>query len=350
MSAADGRRQQPAMAGEKDDVSTTRTIGRIAAGLLVLAGIAAGIWYGSGQQAISQPAHVPEPTGPLIARGYTDAPAGTILVANNPTGGSVLKEMRIREGQTVKEGEIIAVLANYPMAEMAVEMAANDLATIEQRRDKILQGTRQTQIALLEDEMKSALLNDKLRDLTRKRSESPPAEREIDAKVAKMRLANQDTSLKLSKAQLAAELEQNAIDVERYKAALDDAMHVREDALVRSPINGVVTQINSRQGELAAGQGIAKIVDMSKLRVFATVDEIHLHRMKQGAPVEVTFRGDPKVYAGRIATAPLSVKREKRSEADLGVANVRQVEVEIEPADGVTFPPILGREARVIFL
>ena len=39
-----------------------------------------------------------------------DAPAGTVLVANNPVGGSVLKEMRVKEGQTVKEGEIIADL------------------------------------------------------------------------------------------------------------------------------------------------------------------------------------------------------------------------------------------------
>ncbi len=34
----------------------------------------------------------------------------------------------------------------------------------------------------------------------------------------------------------------------------------------------------------------------------------------------------------------MSVKREKRSEADLGVANVRQIEVEIQADDGVAFP------------
>jgi hypothetical protein len=32
------------------------------------------------------------------------------------------------------------------------------------------------------------------------------------------------------------------------------------------------------------------------------------------------------------------------------VANVRQVEVEIQADDGVTFPQLLGREARVTFL
>lgn len=332
-------------------MATIRRIGRIASAVTVVVGIAAaGIWFAGNRAAISQSAHVPQPTGPLISRGYTDAPAGTALVANNPAGGSVLKEMRIQEGQTVKKGEIIAVMANYPMAEMAVEMAANNLARVERMRDKVLKGTRQTEIALAEDEMKSALVNNELKTMMRKRSSSPPVEREMDADLAEMSLDNQRTSLELSKAKLAVELEQIELDIERYKASLDDAVQSRENSLVRSPIDGIVTQINSRQGEFAAGQGIAKIVDMSQLRVFATVDEIHLERMTPGAPVEVVFRGDPTVYQGKIAAAPLSVKREKRSEADLGVANVRQVEIEIAPADGTTFPPILGREARVVFL
>ena len=140
------------------------------------------------------------------------------------------------------------------------------------------------------------------------------------------------------------------MDIVRLKAALDQAIRIREEALVRSPIDGVVTQINSRQGEMASGVGIAKVVDMKQLRVFATVDELHLPRLKVGAPVEVTFRGSPTVYKGKIAIDPMAVKREKRSEADLGVASVRQIEVEIQADDGVTFPEILGREARVTFL
>jgi multidrug resistance efflux pump len=140
------------------------------------------------------------------------------------------------------------------------------------------------------------------------------------------------------------------VDIVRLKAALDQALRLREESLVRSPIDGIVTQINSRQGEMASGLGVAKVVDMKQLRVFATVDELHLPRLKAGAPVEVTFRGSPTVYKGKIAIDPMSVKREKRSEADLGVASVRQIEVEIQADDGVTFPEILGREARVTFL
>ena len=37
------------------------------------------------------------PAARLIARGYTEAPAGTAMIANDPNGGSVLKELRIKE-------------------------------------------------------------------------------------------------------------------------------------------------------------------------------------------------------------------------------------------------------------
>ncbi len=324
---------------------------RIMTGTVALVAIAvAAAWIARSQQpgngsTASQPGG-----GPLIARGYTDAPSGTVMVAGNPLGGYVLKELRIKEGQMVKHDEIIGVLSNYPAAEVAVKVAENDLAKFTAHRDAVLKGTRLTEIALEEDALKSSIENDKLKKILRARSGTPVAEREIDTWLAERNLDIQRAQLALTKRRLQVELAQNALDIERLKAALDSALRGREEALIRAPIDGVVTQINSREGEIASGAGIAKIVDMKQLRVFATVDELHLHRLKPGAPVQITFRGSPTVYPGTIAIAPMTVKRTKRSDADLGEANVRQVEVEIRADDGVTMPQMLGREARVTFL
>ena len=83
---------------------------------------------------------------------------------------------------------------------------------------------------------------------------------------------------------------------------LEQAISIRETALVRSPIDGIVTQINSRQGEMATGQGIAKVVDMKQLRVFATLDELHLPRLTVGVSKslsgpEVSLRPFPETDA-----------------------------------------------------
>jgi multidrug resistance efflux pump len=324
---------------------------RIMTGTVALAAVAIGAaWFAQSQQATSNPTAPPQSVGPLIARGYTDAPSGTVMITNDANGGSLLKELRIHEGEWIKKDQVIAVMSNYPMAEVGVMMAENNLRRTERTREKVLQGTRLTEIALEEDTLKSAIESDRLTNMLRPRSGQPPEEKDIAISVAEQNLKIQRDSLELSKRRLAIDLQQNELDLIKLRAALDSAIRTREEALVRSPIDGVVTQINSRQGEMASGLGIAKVVDMKLLRVFATLDELHLPRLKVGAPVQITFRGDPTVYAAKVSLEPMAVKREKRSEADLGVANVRQVEVEIQADDGVTFPQLLGREARVTFL
>jgi len=323
---------------------------RVMTGAMAVVVVAvAAAWIARSQQAANGTSAAAT-IGPLIARGYTEAPSGTVMIANDPNGGSVLKELRIKEGGIVKRDEIIAVMANYSAAEVSLKIAENNLRKAERTRDTILKGTRLVDLQLEEDSLKSAVENERLQTMLRNRSGKPPEEKELEVWLSEQRIKNQQAGLALSKRRLQIDLEQNATDIVRLKAAVDQALRIREETLVRSPIDGVVTQINSREGEMASGVGIAKVVDMKQLRVFATVDELHLPRLTVGSPVEVTFRGSSTVYKGKIAIAPMTVKREKRSEADLGVANVRQIEVEIQADDGVTFPEMLGREARVTFL
>ena len=133
--------------------------------------------------------------------------------------------------------------------------------------------------------------------------------------------------------------------------AVDNARRSREESLVRSPLDGVVVQIFSRQGERIAPAGIAKIVDMSQLRVLADVDELHVARLKPGGKVEITFRGSPTVYKGTISRVAPTVKRMQRVEPDgASSTDARVVQVEIEFDDPSTMPQVLGRETRVTFL
>lgn len=327
------------------------TIRRLATGGVVVAAVAgAAAWFAQSQQAASVATAPLQSAGPLMARGYTEAPSGTVMVTNDPEGGALIRELRVREGQAVKRDEVIAVMSNYPATEVSVRSAENSLRKVEQVRARALLGTRQIELALEEDELASAVLDDQLATLRRARAGQPAEERELAVWLAAESLNNKRASLALSKARLAADLDLNARDIEKAKASLENAIRTREQALVRSPIDGVVTQVVSRQGEMVSSVGIAKLVDMNQLRIFATVDELHLGRMKPGAPVQVTFRGSSIIYSGHVVLSPLTVKREKRSEADQGVASVRHIEVEIAADPGTAFPPLLGHEARVTFL
>jgi len=289
--------------------------------------------------------------GPLISRGYTDAPAGTAVVAGDPAGGSTILELRIKDGQKVKRDEVIAVLSNHPKADLALRMAEADLVKLKQVRDTVMHGTRLTDLALQEASLKSAIEENKLKTLERNRSGKPPDQKELEASLAEQSLERQQAKLKLAKQTLANDQAQMDLDITNTEARIDNARRTREEALVRSPLDGVVVQIFGRQGERVSSAGIAKIVDMSQLRVLADVDELHVGRVQPGGKVEITFRGSSTVYKGTIARVAPTVKRMQRVEPDgASSTDARVVQVEIEFDDPSSMPQVLGRETRVTFL
>ena len=290
-----------------------------------------------------------EVNGPLISRGYTDAPAGTAVIAGDPVGGSVLTELRIRNGQAVKRGEIIAILNNYATADVEVRRIEQELAKARRQRESMISGYRTAEIALQEISVKTASEENRLKELELSRSSGPPDQKQLQSNLSQQTLEREEARLRFQKEVLAADLAQTEADIAIFEAKLDEAKIGRELAVVRSPLDGVVVDIYTRQGERISFRGIAKIVDLDEIRIFADVDEIHLRSVKPGGKVEFTFQGSRTVHVGTIARTPLTVKRTKRSEADLGESNARLVEVEIKPDDPQGIPQMLGREARVVF-
>src|SRR3954469_13472455 len=97
-----------------------------ATGVAIMVVIAAVfLWIAPSRQTSSAQDGI-RPTGPLISRGYTDAPAGPAVIAGDPTGGGVLQELRIADGQKVKRDEVIAVLSNYSRADVTVRTTESE--------------------------------------------------------------------------------------------------------------------------------------------------------------------------------------------------------------------------------
>ena len=319
-------------------------------GLALVAAVSAGLWVAAERQTSSAQEGI-RPTGPLISRGYTEAPAGTVVIAGSPLGGATVIDLRIKDGQHVKRDEIIAVLSGYPAADVGVRIAESALARLKATHDQVLMGTRVTQIALLEATLKSSIESNKLAALGRLRSGTPNDQKEMEASLQAESVEREKAKLELAKQTLKNDLAQYELDLANSKASVESARQTREDAVVRSPLDGVVVQIFSRQGERISPAGIAKIVDMSQLRVLADVDELHVARLKPGGKVEVTFRGSPTVYKGTISRVAPTVKRMQRVEPDgASSTDARVVQVEIEFDDPSTMPQVLGRETRVTFL
>jgi HlyD family secretion protein len=288
---------------------------------------------------------------PLISRGYTDAPAGTAVIAGDPLGGAVILELRITDGQKVERDGILAVLSNYPKADVAVRSTEAELAKAKQQREAMLSGFRTAEIAMQEVVVKSENESNKLKALQMQRSGLPPDQKQLELSISQQNLEREQAKLRVQKETLETDIAQMTTDISIISAKLDNARTTREQALVRSPLDGVVVQIYSRQGERVSPSGIAKIVDLDQLRILADVDELHVGRVVPGGKVEVTFRGSTTVYKGKISRVAPTVKRMQRVEPDGGSStDGRVVQVEIELDDPSSMPRVLGRETRVTFL
>lgn len=319
-----------------------------AAILVVVAAVA--LWVTPSRQSSSAQDAITA-NGPLISRGYTDAPAGTAVLAGNSEGGNVLMELRAVEGQVVKRDEIIGVMSSYPKADVQVRTAEGDLEKAKRQREAMVTGYRTAEIAMQEVVVKTKSEEVKLKKLELQRSGKAPDQKEIEQNISQQDLLREQAKLRVMKETLATDIEQSDTDIAILTAKVDNAKVMREQALARSPLNGVVVQIHTRQGERVNTGGIAKIVDMSQMRVFADVDEVHLNRLAPGGKVEITFRGSSTVYKGKIGRIAPTVKRMQRVEPDGGTStDGRVVQVEIELDDPASMPQVLGRETRVTFL
>ena len=212
-------------------------------------------------------------------------------------------------------------------------------------------GYRTAEIDMQEVVVRSAAEQHKLKTLEMQRSGKPPDQKQLELSISQQDLEREQAKLRVQKETLQTDLSQIDTDIAITSARLDSARTTREQALVRSPLDGVVVQIYTRQGERVSPNGIAKIVDLSQLRVLADVDELHVGRIAPGGKVEVTFRGSPTVYKGTISRVAPTVKRMQRIEPDGGSStDARVVQVEIQLDDPSSMPQVLGRETRVTFL
>jgi HlyD family secretion protein len=324
------------------------TWGAVGVAALVVAAILA-MWMTPTRQTSSAQDGA-RPLGPLISRGYTDAPAGTVVNAGDPGGGAVLLELRITDGQKIKKDDIIAVLSNYPKADVAVRSTEAELGKAQQQREAMIGGYRTAEIAMQEVVVKTETESGKLKVLQMQRSGLPPDQKQLELNISQQNLEREQAKLRVQKETLESDLGQIETEISIIKSKLDNARTTREQALVRSPLDGVVVQIYSRQGERVSPNGIAKIVDLGQLRILADVDELHVGRVVPGGKVEVTFRGSTTVYKGTISRVAPTVKRMQRVEPDGGSStDGRVVQVEIELDDPSSMPRVLGRETRVTF-
>ncbi len=92
-------------------------------------------------------------------------------------------------------------------------------------------------------------------------------------------------------------------EVERATAALDLSKKQMEDAVLKSPIDGIVTKINFEVGETVLPTQVAiSLISASEFQIEADVSELDINKISLGDAAEVTFDAisSDQIFKGKI--------------------------------------------------
>ena len=232
------------------------------------------------------------------------------------TAGLVVK-LSVKEGQRVAQGAELAELsapsltAQLAAAQARVETAKAELATIAS-------GGRRADLATIDASLARARLDREaeLREynaLHRLEEKQAATRQEVEAARGKLRQFELEIeALERKRSVLVGSSDRAVAEAKLHEAEADVRLAERRiaDTVVRAPIAGVVYSLPVRMGAyLNAGDPVASVGVLDRLRVRVYVDEPELGRVATGLPVNITWDALPgKQWEGTVEQLPTQVQ------------------------------------------
>ncbi len=285
----------------------------------------------------------------------------------NPAGGTVV-QLFAQPGDSVQEGEALAVITSGELAELranALDRRAETTGTVQEAQTNLQlaqqtytrqQQIAQTSIAQAQTELRVAQERyDRDRELTAKgalarrdllESEASLAEARRAATEAQSRLDVLDAGAEKDRAQTALQVAQSRAELstETYDTRLQQlGANANEDGTITitAPISGRIAdrEVSLGQSSEDAGAALMTIIDDRTVLATANVYEKDLSKVAIGQPVRVKVAGLPdRTFSGEVTVVGAVVE---------GDTQVIPVKAEIENADGALKPGMFA-EVEVV--
>ena len=244
----------------------------------------------------------------VVLSGRLEAP----VVDLAPKVAGRVVEVKVREGDRVKAGDLIARLDLGETA-LAPERDARGLQSAEARFNDLRTGSRTAEIKGAEQEVadRRAAVELAKPELERQQillSKKVGIPRDVD--VARANLERAEASLKMSEERLLlaregfrkGQTEQARADVSRAQTVLKQSESVAREADIRAPADGVILHRMAEPGLLlGAGQPAVTMAFADRLYVRTFIPETQLGRVRPGSLAEVTVDALPgNVFPAKV--------------------------------------------------
>jgi HlyD family secretion protein len=307
-------------------------------------------------------------------------PEGEVIQVFAPTSseGARVEVFKVRHGQQIRKGDVIAVLDTYERRQAALQEAQEQLRVAQARLEQVEAGAKsgeiraqaqvvdrqqvelQTEmlaqaatIARLEAELRNAELENRryqklytegavsasLRD--GKQLTADTVRQQLNEAQANLNRIQSSRQKQVAEAQATldriAEVRPVDVNVVRSQVAQAQASVARAQAelnlaTVRSPQAGQVLKIHTRPGELVGAQGIIDLGQTQKMVAVAEVYELDISHIRAGQTATVTSKNNafPEVLRGKVVEVGLRISKQDVLNTDPAAQfDARVVEVKV---------------------
>ncbi|MFN6498507.1 MAG: HlyD family efflux transporter periplasmic adaptor subunit [Nostoc sp. DedQUE01] len=311
-------------------------------------------------------------------------PEGDIIHLSAPASNQRLAELRVKEGDRIQVGQIIAIMDNLNQHRAAVEnarakvivarsrlaqvQAGEEFGQIEAQRKKVAEMEAQlvegvkvqtTIIARQQVELRKAE-NDYRRYKVLSQEGAVSA---ADTETRRLQVEIEKKKLQEAKANLSEQVSTRSERVKESQATLESVKHVKptdilvakaelneslsqlrkakvdmESTYVQAPVAGQILSVNAKAGEVVGSGGIVDIGQTQQMYVMAEVYESDIQYIKVNQPAIIVseyggFTGEVKGIVDRIGLQidkPGIVNDDPSAKADVRIVKVK---IRLHPND-----------------
>lgn len=248
----------------------------------------------------------------LESTGIVKSQVGAIVKIGARATGTI-KEMRVKVGDPVKEGQIIAIIDDREIKTQLEETEAK-LGRMEAELKKVL-SVYPKQIAEAEAQVRLAEAQSAYSKADKERQRTL-YEQHLIAKdtldlaireelVNSNQVLSKEAALERLRQEFTLEKIKAERSIEETKSALDTFETRLSYTRVITPITGVVSQVTAQEGEtVVAGLQVANLItvlDPTRLEMWVYVDETDIGQVSKGMPVEFRVDAYPQVvFKGEV--------------------------------------------------
>ena len=329
-------------------------------GVALVAAIAGGMYLNRQaqiSQQLSQNAATPLIVTTVTALGRLE-PQGEIvkLAAATSTQENRISKLLVKEGDRVKAGQVIAILASRNRLQAALNQAQRDVQVVQARLAQVEAGAKTGAVGAQQAEItrlganQSAAIASQRANVERLAAEVQNAQIEAqryqslsnqgaisnsqrDSK--QLVLATAQRSLQQAEAELTRLETTMRPELDRAIATLDQISEVRpvdvdvlvaeldraiasvqqaeanlEQTYVRAPQDGVVMDIHTRAGEVISSNGIVEIGQIDRMYAIAEVYQSDIQKIRIGQSVLCNSEAIPEKLKGTVERIDRKVRRQ----------------------------------------